>query len=116
MRLLSALPLLQLGCAARIQPARGAHPRPASASPSAPELAELEVAYEALMSEHSLHEWARYAGQEPPGHDPAAAMQSLRRREQERDDCEMNGGIWNNTTCSCRYITCKYCDDPIYTY
>lgn len=45
-------------------------------------MAQLEAAYEALMSEHGLHEWARYAGQEQPG-DPAAAMQALRRREQE---------------------------------
>ena len=40
--------------------------------------------------------------------DPCAGM------EQERDDCEMNGGIWNNTTCSCRYFTCRYCDEPLY--
>lgn len=46
-------------------------------------MAQIEAAYEALMAEHGLHEWARYAGREPPDRDPAAAMQALRRREQE---------------------------------
>jgi tetratricopeptide (TPR) repeat protein len=80
-RLLSALPLLQLGCAARAPRPRGAPVQ--AASQNAREMAELGLAYEALMSEHGLHEWARYAGQEPPGTEPAAAMQSLRRKEHE---------------------------------
>lgn len=46
-------------------------------------MAQLGLAYEALMSEHGLHEWARYAGQEAPAEDAAAAMQSLRRKEHE---------------------------------
>lgn len=34
-------------------------------------------------------------------------------REQEREDCDLNGGIWNNTTCTCRYYTCRYCEQPL---
>jgi hypothetical protein len=34
-------------------------------------------------------------------------------REQERDECELNGGSWNATNCTCRYITCRYCDQPL---
>jgi len=42
---------------------------------------------------------------EPP--DPCPGM------EQDREDCELNGGAWSNTTCSCRYVTCRYCDQPL---
>jgi hypothetical protein len=31
----------------------------------------------------------------------------------EREECSINGGIWNNSTCSCRYF-CRYCEEPIY--
>lgn len=51
-------------------------------SASARELAELGSAYEALMAEHGLHEWSRYAGQEQPGVDAGATLQTLRQKEQ----------------------------------
>jgi hypothetical protein len=80
-RLLGSVPVIQLGCAARGQRPSVA---PAPAPPtSRSEMAQLEAKYEALMAEHSLHEWSRYAGQEQPGQDAAAAMQELRRSEQE---------------------------------
>lgn len=34
-------------------------------------------------------------------------------QEQEREDCELNGGIWSNTTCSCRIVTCRFCEQPL---
>jgi hypothetical protein len=83
MRLLGALPLLQLGCVARTQQTSSAPGQPAATSRSAAEMAQLETAYEALMSEHGLHEWARYAGQQQSGADPGAALQVLRHKEQE---------------------------------
>jgi hypothetical protein len=38
--------------------------------------------YEALMTEHGYHEWARYAGEAQSGNE-AARMESLRKREQQ---------------------------------
>jgi hypothetical protein len=34
-------------------------------------------------------------------------------RELEREECDINGGIWNNTTCTCRYFTCRFCEQPL---
>jgi hypothetical protein len=34
-------------------------------------------------------------------------------QEAEREECEINGGNWNNTTCSCRFIICRYCEQPV---
>jgi hypothetical protein len=45
---------------------------------------------------------------EPP--DPCPGM------EQEREDCDLNGGIWNNTTCTCRIYTCRYCEQQPLDY
>jgi hypothetical protein len=33
--------------------------------------------------------------------------------ESQREACDINGGIWNNTTCSCRFITCRFCEQPL---
>jgi hypothetical protein len=33
--------------------------------------------------------------------------------EAQRDECEINGGTWSTSTCSCRYITCRYCEQPL---
>lgn len=36
-------------------------------------------------------------------------------QEGEREECEVNGGVWNNNTCSCRRVICRYCEiEPVY--
>jgi hypothetical protein len=35
--------------------------------------------------------------------------------EAERESCELNGNIWNQDTCSCRPLICRFCEEqPVY--
>ena len=43
----------------------------------------------------------------PVPEDPCPGMES------QRESCDINGGIWSDTTCSCRFFTCRYCDQPL---
>lgn len=77
---LGALPLLPLadaGCAH----SRGG--RTAGQPARAAEMARLADEYERLMTEHGLHEWTRYAGEQPQRDDGGGAMRALRAREQD---------------------------------
>lgn len=51
------------------------------ASEAKTRLDALSADYEALMTEHGYHEWARYAGEAAESADDAAKMAALRRRE-----------------------------------
>jgi hypothetical protein len=31
--------------------------------------------------------------------------------ESQHEECDINGGIWNNSTCTCRYNTCRFCEE-----
>jgi hypothetical protein len=43
---------------------------------------------------------------EPP--DPCPGMES------EREACDINGGTWIESTCSCRYFACRFCEqEPV---
>jgi len=43
----------------------------------------------------------------PEPEDPCPGMES------QREACDINGGIWNETTCSCRFFGCRFCDQPL---
>ena len=34
--------------------------------------------------------------------------------EADREECSLNGGIWSDSTCSCRINTCRWCEQPVY--
>jgi hypothetical protein len=31
-------------------------------------------------------------------------------QESQREECEINGGVWSNTSCTCRFIGCRFCE------
>ncbi|HEX7154064.1 MAG TPA: hypothetical protein VF618_21435 [Thermoanaerobaculia bacterium] len=33
--------------------------------------------------------------------------------EAQREQCELNGNIWNESTCSCRVFICRFCEEPV---
>jgi hypothetical protein len=83
--LLALLWTSALGCSSKPEPARA--PRAAidlvTRDDARRRLAELATSYEALMRDHGLHEWSRYAGKLAEGPEAQQSMAKLRAAERD---------------------------------